>query len=144
MRSTRDSLKGKGRNLLSSNSLVEMYLPAFFLANRNVHRLLKPGHLPTTTLPRRISLIFLWAEFYRSAPLPIVNPIQYTVCICWREMGCTLLFGFAVILHNLFQNRPPLLVLTCWQCDEKLEVFWEHKLWVNLLKKLFWKNRRWL
>ena len=85
--------------------------------------MLKPGHLPTPALTKRISLIFLWVELYRMDPTPIVNPLQYTVCIFWKEMGCTLLFGFAVILHSWFQNRPPLLVLTCWQCDDKLNVF---------------------
>ena len=124
--------KGKDRNLLSSNSEAEIYFPDCLLANQNLHRLLKRGHLPTPALPKRLSLIFLWAELSRNAPIPIVKPLQYTVCICWRGMGFTLLFGFTVILHNLFQNQTSLLVITCWQCDEKLEVLWEHKWWVKL------------
>ena len=136
--------KDKSRNQLSSNSVAEMYLPDRWLENKDVLRLLKPGHLPTPALPKRISLIFLLEEFYQRAPIPIVNTLQYKVCICWRTMGCTLLFGFAAILHNLFQNWPVLLVLTCWQRDEKLEVFWENKWWVKLHKKVFWKNIWWL
>ena len=126
------SPKGKGQNLLISNSVSEMYFPAFWLANTNVHRLLKPGHLPTPELPKRLSLIFLYAELSQRYPIPIVKTLQYTVCICWRKMGFTLLFGFSVILNNWFQNRPPLLALNFWQRDEKLEVFWEHKWWVKL------------
>ena len=118
---------GKCLNLLSSNVVAGMYFPDWWLANQNLHWLLKPGHLPTPALPKRLSLIFLWAELSRRDPILIVNPLQYTVCICWREIGFTLLFGFAIILHSLFQNRPPLLVMTCWQLDYKLEVFWEHK-----------------
>ena len=126
------SPKGKCRNLLIYNSVAEMYFPACWLANANIHRLIKPGHLPTPTLPKRISIFFLWEEFSWRAPTEIVNPLQYTVCIFWRAIGCTLLFGFALILHYWFQNRPPFLVLTCWQRDENLEVFWDHKLWVKL------------
>ena len=127
---------GKGRNILSSNSVAEMYFQSCCFPNKNLHRLLKPVHLPIPALPKRIYLILLWVELSRRAPTPIVNPLQYTVCICWRSMGCTLLFGFTVILHNLFQNFPPLLVLNYWQRDDKLEVFWEHKWWVKLHKKM--------
>ena len=121
------SPKGKGQILLSSNSVAEMYLPASRLDNQNVHRLLKPVHLPTPALPKRISLIFLWEELSWRDPITIVNPLQYKVCIFWRTMGCKLLFGLAVILHNWFQYFPPLLVLTRLQHYDKLEVFWENK-----------------
>ena len=107
------SPKGKYRNLLGSNSVAEMYLPACWLANQNVHQLLNLAHLLTPALSKRLSLIFLRMELYLRDPIPIVNPLIYTVCICWMSMGCTLLFGFTIILHNLFQNMPPLLVLTC-------------------------------
>ena len=119
--------KEKCGNLISSNSVVGMYFPACWLFNPNVHRLLKPVHLSTPTLPNILYLIFLRAGFFLRDPIPIFNSLVYTVCICWREMGFTLLFGFAVILHYLYKNWPPLLVLTCWQRDEKLEVFCEHK-----------------
>ena len=105
------SPKGRGRNLLISNSVAEIYFPACLLDNKNLHRLLDSGHLPTPEIPKRLSIIFLWADFYRRAPTPIVNPLQYTVCICCREMACTLLFGFAALLNNLFQNFPSLIVL---------------------------------
>ena len=132
--------KGKGQKLMSSNSVAEMYFPACFLTNQTYTSCRKPGHITTPALPRRLYLILLWAELSQRALIPIVNPLQYTVSICWKEMGCTLLFGFSVILHNLFQNRPPLLVLNCWQCDEKLEVFWEHKRWVKLNIEFFLKE----
>ena len=34
-----------------------------------------PGKLPTTTLPKRISLTFLWAELSQRDPIPIVNAL---------------------------------------------------------------------
>ena len=46
------SPKGKGRNILISNSVAEIYFPACLLANKNVHRLLNPGHLPNPALPK--------------------------------------------------------------------------------------------
>ena len=55
--------KFKGRNLISSNSVPGMYLPSSRLANPNIHRLLKPGHLLNTALPKSLSPIFLRAEF---------------------------------------------------------------------------------
>ena len=131
------SPKGKFRNLLISNSVAEIYFPACWLANQNVHQLLNPGHLTTPALPKRLSLILLWAELSQKDPTPIVNPLQYTVCISCIAMGWTLLFGFNVILHNLFQIRPSLLVLNFWQRDENLEMFWEHKWWVSYIKKCF-------
>ena len=131
------SPKGKDQNILRSNSVGEMYFPACWLANPNVHRLLNPGHLPTPELPNMIYLIFLLAEFTQRDPIPIVNPLQYSVCICWSEMGCTLLFGFAAVLHNWFQNRNYLLLMNFWQRDDKLEVFWEHKGWVKLHNFVF-------
>ena len=50
------SPKGRGRNLLISNSVAGAKLPASWLANPNVHRLLIPVHLPTPVLPKRLSL----------------------------------------------------------------------------------------
>ena len=132
MRCHMSSPKGKGRNLISFNSVAVMYFPACWFVNTNVQWLPNLVHLATTALPKRLSLIFLWAGFSRRYPIPIVDPLIYTVCIFCRSMGCTLLFGFSVRLRYWFKNRPPLLVLTCWQCDENLEVFWEHKWWVKL------------
>ena len=126
------SPEGKGQNLISYNLVSEMYILACLLANQNLHRLLDTGHLPTTALPKRFSLILLWGKLSQRAPIPIVNPLQYTVRIYWREKGCTLLFVFTAALHNWFQNRNSLLVLTCWLRDDKLEVFWKHKLLVKL------------
>ena len=65
--------KGKGRNLISSNSVAGMYLPAYWLANQNVHWLLNIENLPTPALHKRISLIFLW-EFSPEGLLP-----QYSI-----------------------------------------------------------------
>ena len=73
------SPKGKGQNLISSKSVVGVYLPACWLANPKVHRFLKPGQLPTPTLPKRSSIIFLWEEFSQRAPIPIFNPLLNTV-----------------------------------------------------------------
>ena len=141
------SPKGKDQNLLISNSVSEIYLPDCRLYNQKVHRFLNPLHLPTPALTKRLSLIFLWEEFSRRAPIPIVNPLQYTVCICWSEMGCTLSFGFAAVLHYLSQNRPSLLVLTCWQLRTFLGAYimsevtffknWKNKWWVYITLKLF-------
>ena len=144
MRCHMRSPKGKGLNLLISNSVAEMYFPAYFLDNKNVYRLLKLGHLTTLALPKRLYIIFIWAELSQRDPITIVNTLQYTVCICWRAKGCTLLCGFTLILNNWFQNRPRLLVLTCWQRDDKLEVFWDHKWWVKLHKKVFRMNEWWV
>ena len=58
-----------------------VYLPVYWLYNPNVHRLLKPGHMPTPALPKRLSLIFLWEEFSQTDPIQIVNPLLDTVCI---------------------------------------------------------------
>ena len=53
MRCHISSPKGKGRNLLISNSVAEIYFPACCLANQNVHRFLKSGHLTTTALSKQ-------------------------------------------------------------------------------------------
>ena len=131
------SSKGKVRNLLRCISVAEIYFQACLLANQNVHCLLKPGQLPSTALPKRISLIFICTELYWRAPIPVFNTLQYTVYICWREMGCTLLFCFAAVLHNWFQNLLSILVMNYWQRDDKLGVFWEHKWWVKLYEICF-------
>ena len=75
------SPKGKGRNLISSNSLDRAQLTAYWLENQNVHRLLNPGQLPTHAVPKRLSLIFLLTVFSQRDPIPIVNSIIDTVCI---------------------------------------------------------------
>ena len=107
------SPKVKGQNLLIYNSVAEIYFPACWLDNKNLHQLLYPGHLPTSALPKSLSQIFLWVEFFRRAPIPIVNPLQCTVCICWMVMEFILLFEFSLILQYWFQNLPLPLVLTC-------------------------------
>ena len=50
------SLKGEGKNLLSSNSVAGKNLPASRLANPNVHWMIIPVHLSTHELPNRLSL----------------------------------------------------------------------------------------
>ena len=75
------SQKGKCQNLIIFNSVVGVYVPAYWLNNTNVHRLLNTGQLPTTALTKRVSIIFLWAEFSRRAPIPMFNPILNIFCI---------------------------------------------------------------
>ena len=75
MRCHTSSPKGKGRNLISSNSLLGAQLPACWLANPDVHRFLNPGQLTTPALPKRISVIFLWTEFFQRYHIPIFNPL---------------------------------------------------------------------
>ena len=81
------SLKCKFRNLLSSNSLARAQLPAQWLANPNVHWLITPEKLPTPALPKRLSLIFIWAELSRRARIPIFNILLNTVCIVGGRQG---------------------------------------------------------
>ena len=76
-------------------------------------------------LPKRISLILLWAEFPQRDPIQIVNPLPNTVYIFGRQWGAQ---SYLASLKNNkeldnFRNWPPILVLTCWQYDEKLIVF---------------------
>ena len=118
------SLKGKWQNLMTSNSVAGEYLPACLLENPNVHHFLNPGKLTTPEFPKRLSLIFLWVELYRRYPIPIVNPLLIKFRI-FKGDGVQTLFW----LHKKnkktdnFCNRPPILVLTCWKCDDKLKVF---------------------
>ena len=79
--------KGKSQNILSSNSVAVVYIQSSRLDNPNVHQLLNPVHLPTPDLPKRLSLIFLWAEFSRRAPISIVNTLLYTVCTIGGRWG---------------------------------------------------------
>ena len=51
--------KFKDQNIIISNSVAGVYLPAYWLDNPNVHWLLKPVQMPTPALPSRLSLIFL-------------------------------------------------------------------------------------
>ena len=141
MRCHTSSPKCKGQNLLGSNWVAGMYFPVYWLDNPNVHRFLKLGHLPNPALPKRPYRIFIWAKFSWRSLIPIVNPLQYTLCICWIPMGCTLLFGFTIILHNWFQNRPPLLVLNYWKRCDKLEFFWSINDEWSYILKVFWKNK---
>ena len=46
-----------------------------------------PGQLTNTALPKRISLIFLWAEFDQRDPMPIVKPLPKTVCVFGGRWG---------------------------------------------------------
>ena len=116
--------KGKGWNLISSNSVAGVYLPAYWLSNTDIHRLLNPGHLPTPALPQRLSLIFLWAEFSQRAPIPIFNPLQDTVYIVrgiWsahsylalpkNNKGTYWFWNKLISLCWLVQN-----VMTNWKC----------------------------
>ena len=87
MRYHTSSPKVKVQNLISSNSVEVMYLPAIRLANTNIHLLLNPGQLPTTALPKRLSRIFLWEEFSRRDPILIVNTFLYTDYIFGGRWG---------------------------------------------------------
>ena len=118
-------LKGKIPNLIRSISLAGAQLPACWLDNKNLHRLLKLGKMTNPVLPKRISLILLWAEFPQIDPIQIVNPLPNTVYIFGRQWGAQ---SYLASLKNNkeldnFRNWPPILVLTCWQYDEKLIVF---------------------
>ena len=81
------SSKVKDQNLIKYNSVAGEQIPACWLANPNIHQLLKPTQLPTTALPKRLSVIFLWAEFYQRDPIPIFNPLLKTVRICGGRWG---------------------------------------------------------
>ena len=81
------SPEGKGRNIISSNSVAIMYVSDCWLENKNVHWLLNPGHLPTPALHKRLSLIFLRRKFSHRSPIPIFNTIIYTVCIVGGRWG---------------------------------------------------------
>ena len=83
--------------------------------------------MPTPALPKRLSLIFLWAEFSRRDAIPIVYSILKTVCIFGRKWGA---HSYSTSpkynkITDKFRYRPPLLVLTCLQCDDKLNVDFE-------------------
>ena len=81
LRCHKSSPKEKCQNLLSSNSVAEMYFPACLLANQNVHQLLNLGHLTTPDIPKRLSLIFLWVELFQRDPIPIVDSLLKPDCI---------------------------------------------------------------
>ena len=81
------SSKGKCQKLISSNSVMRAYLSAYWLANPNTHWLLTLGKFPIFALIKRLSLIFIWVEFFRKAPIPIFNPLLYTVCIVGGKWG---------------------------------------------------------
>ena len=87
------SPQGEDQNLISSNSVVGVYLPAWWLANPNIHQLLNPGQLLTAALPRRFSIIFLWAELSRRDPIPIVNPLLKTVRVLEGRWGTHFYFA---------------------------------------------------
>ena len=108
------SSKGKVQNLISSNSVAVMQIPAYQLVNPNIHRFLKPVKLPTPALPKRLSLILLLAKFSQRAPIPIVNPLLKNVRIFEGIQGA---HSYSASLKNSnkidkFSNRPPVLVLT--------------------------------
>ena len=89
--------------------------------------MLMPGHLTTTAFPKRLYLIFLWAEWSQRDPIPIVDPLLKIVCIFVVLWGAHYYFSstkYNKITYN-FQNRPPLLVMAFWQCNDKLNVGFE-------------------
>ena len=115
MRCHKKSLKGKGQNLISSNSVAWAYLLSCWLSNPNVHRLLIPGQLPTNALNKRLSPILLWAESPQRNPINIVNTILKTVCVFGGRWGAHYYLAspkYKNITNNL-QNRLPFLVLNC-------------------------------
>ena len=67
------SPKGKGKKLLSSNSVAVANLPASWLDNPNVHRFLIPVHLPTNVFPKRLSL----SSYGRNFPKGVLS--QYSI-----------------------------------------------------------------
>ena len=81
------SPKGKVQNLIISNTVAGVCLPDSWLDNPNVHLLLNLGHLSTPALTKMIYLIFLWAEFFRRGPIPVVNPSLYKVCLVGGRWG---------------------------------------------------------
>ena len=134
------------------------YLPYSWLANPNVNQLLIPGQLPTPVIPKRPSLIFLWEECSRKTPIPIVDPLLKNVYIFGGQWGAHSYLDspkYNRITDNIL-NRPPLLVLTCWQFDAKLNVsfgkiidecsfalvFDSH--WYMLFLTYWQKNRKWM
>ena len=50
------SPKGKGQNLLNSNSVAGENLQNIWLSDPNVHQLLVPGHLTNSALPNSLYL----------------------------------------------------------------------------------------
>ena len=123
------SPKVKGQNLIISNSVAGAYLPACWLANPNAHRLLIITQLPTPALPNRLSLILLLEEFSWRSPVPIVNPLLKTVCVFVGKRGAQSYSDSPNDnkIPNNFRNWLLLLVLTCCQFDEKLNVGFEQK-----------------
>ena len=116
--------KGKGQNTISSYSLAGEYIPACWLANPNIHWFLVPGQILTPALTKSLSLIFLWADFSWRAHIPVINPLLKTVCVFggwWVAHSYSASPQYNNITNN-FLDRIPLLVLTCWQCDDKLNV----------------------
>ena len=125
------SPKGKGQNLISSNSLGEIYFPDCWLANPNIQRLLTLGHLTTPALPKRISIIFLWEEFSQRDTIHIVNPLLNTV----RS------FGGRCGTHS-YSDSPKIkreqitYEMSSYPCTDLLKIrwqtdsFWKDKLWV--------------
>ena len=80
------------------------------------------GQLPTPEIPKRPYLIFLWADFYRRDTIHIVNPILKTVFVIGGQCGAQYYLYSPMYekMTNKIQNWLPLLVLTCWQYDGKL------------------------
>ena len=88
---------GKVIDLISSNSGAGVYLPSIWLSNTNVNWLINLVHLPNPLLPTRLSLIILWAELSGSDPIPIVNPLLYTVCIVGGKLDAHSYLGLLKI-----------------------------------------------
>ena len=69
-------------------------------------------------------------EFTQRDPIPMFNPLLKTVCIFGGRCGAHYYSAspkYNKIKDN-FWNQPPLLVMTCWQCDDKFNVVFEIKL----------------
>ena len=85
-------------------------------------KLLSYFQLPTPVLTKRLSLIFLWAEFSWRAPIPIVKPLLKMVCGfggLWGAHSYSASQKYNKIPNN-FWDQLSLLVINCWQCDDKL------------------------
>ena len=82
------------------------------------------GQFPTTALHKRLAIIFLWEEFYQRDPIPIFNSLFKSVCIFGEQWGAHSYSYFPKYnrITKNFQNGLLLLVLTCWQSDDKLNV----------------------
>ena len=114
MRCHTSSLKYKGRNLISSNSVAGAQLSACWLANPNIHQLLNPGQITTPVIIMRLYIIFLWTESSRRALIPIVNPPLKPFRIFGKQWGAHSYLDSPKNNKKKenFRHRSPILMMT--------------------------------